>query len=94
MPRWLAHLCVILGWLATPLLSWGASYGGLWLGALLGVRFTSPIAMLATAAGVAALSGFSALFVWVRFMRRLPHLLSHYMAPRASQEHTAIATGD
>jgi hypothetical protein len=94
MPRWLAHLCVVVGWLVTPVLSWGASYVGLWLGALVGVRFTSPVAMLVTAAAGAALLGFGALFGWVRFMRRLPHLLSHHMAPRASQENPAIATGD
>jgi hypothetical protein len=94
MPRWLAHLCVVVGWLLTPVLSWGASYCGLWLGALVAVRFTSPMAMLITAGAGAALLGFGALFGWVRFMRRLPHILSHYMAPRASQEHTAIATGD
>lgn len=94
MPRWLAHSCIIVGWLVTPLLSWGASYCGLWLGALVAVRFTSPVAMLVTALSGAAVLGFTALFGWVWFMRRLPHILSHYMAPRASQEQPAIATGD
>jgi HAMP domain-containing protein len=50
--------------------------------------------MMITAAAVAAVLGFGALFAWVRLMRRLPHLLSHVMAPRASQEQAAIATGD
>jgi len=50
--------------------------------------------MLAVAAASAALFGFAALAIWVRFMRRVPHLLSHLMAPRASQEHTAIAAAD
>jgi len=27
-------------------------------------------------------------------MRRLPHLLSHHMAPRASEEHRAVAAAD
>lgn len=94
MPRWLAHLLVVIGWLLTPVLAWGASYFGLWVGALFAVRFTSPMAMLITAAAGAAVLGFGALFVWVTFMRKLPHILSHLMAPRASQEHTAIATGD
>lgn len=94
MPRWLAHLLVVVGWLLTPVLAWGASYFGLWLGALLGVRFTSPLAMMATAAIDAALFGFGTLWVWVRFMRRVPHLLSHRMAPRASQERSAIAPTD
>lgn len=94
MPRWLAHSCVVLGWLLTPVLAWGASYLGLTLGALFAVRLESPVAMLVTAAGGAAVLGFGTLFVWVRLMRRVPHLLSHLMAPRASQEHTAIVTGD
>lgn len=94
MPRWLAHTCVVVGWLLTPLLAWGASYLGLILGATFAVRLTAPLAMLITAGAGAVLLGFGTLFVWVRFMRRVPHLLSHLMAPRASQEHSAIATGD
>ena len=94
MPRWLAHLLVVVGWLLTPVLAWGASYLGFTFGAVFAVRLSSPIAMLLTAAGASALLGFSTLFVWVRLMRRVPHLLSHLMAPRASQEHAAIATGD
>jgi hypothetical protein len=94
MPRWLAHTCIVVGWLLTPVLAWGASYVGLMLGATLGVRFAQPLAMLGVAVGGAAVLGFGALFGWVWFMRRVPHLLSHHMAPRASQEETAIATGD
>jgi hypothetical protein len=94
MPRWLAHLVVVVGWLATPALAWGASYLGMWLGALLGARFASPAAMLGVAALVTAVAGFATLWLWVRFMRRVPHLLSHHMAPRASQQHTAVAAAD
>lgn len=94
MPRWLAHLLVVVGWLLTPVWAWGASYVGLWLGALVALGFSSPFAMLVVAAGGAVLLGFSVLWAWVRFMRRLPHLLSHHMAPRASEEHTAIAAAD
>lgn len=94
MPRWLAHLLVVVGWLLTPVLAWGASYLGLWLGALVGVRLTDPLAMLGVAALGAALMGFGALWGWVRFMRRLPHLLSHHMAPRASQEQAIIVAAD
>jgi len=46
------------------------------------------------AGAAAALSGFTALAIWVRFMRRVPHLLSHLMAPRASEEQRAIAAAD
>jgi hypothetical protein len=94
MPRWLAHLLVVLGWLLTPVLAWSASYAGLWFGALVATRFSRPLVMLAVALGSAALCGFAALAVWVRFLRRVPHLLSHHMAPRLSEEQRAIAAAD
>src|SRR2546425_2133250 len=73
MPRWLAHLLVVLGWLVTPLLAWAAAYAGLWVGALVGTRFAQPLTMLAVAGLGAASFGFAALAMWVRFMRRVPH---------------------
>jgi hypothetical protein len=94
VPRWLAHLLVVAGWLLTPVLAWTASYIGLWAGALVATRFVRPLTMLLVAAAAAALCGFLALAVWVRFMRRVPHLLSHHMAPRASEEHRAVAAAD
>jgi len=94
VPRWLAHLLVVVGWLLTPVLAWSASYAGLWAGALVATSFTRPITMLVVAAAVATLSGFTALFLWVRFMRRVPHLLSHHMAPRTSEEQRAVAAAD
>lgn len=94
MPRWLAHLLVVLGWLLTPVLAWSASYAGLWLGALVATRFSRPLVMLAVALGGAALCGFTVLALWVRFVRRVPHLLSHRMAPRLSEEQRAIAAAD
>jgi hypothetical protein len=94
VPRWLAHLLVVCGWLITPVLAWGASYVGLWAGALVAIRFSQPVTMLVVAGSGAALSGLAALAAWVRFMRRVPHLLSHHMAPRASEEHRAIAAAD
>jgi hypothetical protein len=94
VPRWLAHLVVVCGWLLTPVLAWGASYVGLWAGALVAMRFSQPVTMLAVAGAGAVLFGLGALAAWVRFMRRVPHLLSHHMAPRASEEHCAIAAAD
>ena len=94
MPRWFAHLLLVVGWLLTPVLAWSASYVGLWAGALVGARFTRPVTMLVVAAAVATLAGFTALFLWVRFMRRVPHLLSHHMAPRTSEEQRAVAAAD
>jgi len=78
----------------TPVLAWSASYVGLWAGALVATGFARPVTMLAVAAAVAAVCGFIALFIWVRFMRRVPHLLSHHMAPRTSEEHRAVAAAD
>jgi hypothetical protein len=94
VPRWLAHLLVVLGWLLTPVLAWSASYAGLWAGAVLATRLTNPFAMLVVAGVAAAVCGFGALAAWVRFMRRVPHLLSHHMAPRPSEAHRAIAAAD
>jgi hypothetical protein len=94
VPRWLAHLLVVLGWLLTPGWAWLASHVGLWLGAMVALRFTSPVTMLVVAGTGALLFGFAVLWTWVRFMRRLPHLLSHHMAPRASEEQAAIAAAD
>lgn len=94
MPRWLAHLLIVLGWLLTPGWAWAASHVGLWLGALIALRFTSPFVMLAIAGTGALICGFVVLWTWVRFMRHLPHILSHHMAPRASEEQAAIAAAD
>jgi len=94
VPRWLAHLLVVVGWLLTPVLTWSASYAGLWVGAIVATRFDRPLTMLVVAGAAAAVCGFAALAIWVRFMRRVPHLLSHHMAPRASEEQRAIAAAD
>src|SRR5947199_372837 len=61
---------------------------------LVRTRFAQPLTMLAVAGLGAASFGFAALAMWVRFMRRVPHLLSHHMAPRASQEQAAVAAAD
>jgi hypothetical protein len=95
VPRWLAHLLVVCGWLITPVLAWGASYVGLWAGALAAVGFAHPLTMLVVAVAVSALCGLAAIASWVWFMRRVPHLLSHHMAPRAATgEHRAVAAAE
>jgi len=94
MPRWLAHLLVVVGWVLTPVLGWGASFVGLWVGAAVGMRFANPLTMLAIAGAGAALFGVTTLITWLRFMRKVPHLLSHHMAPRTSEEHRAVAAAD
>lgn len=80
MPRWLVHLVLVVGWLLTPVLAWGASYFGIWLGALVAVHFRSPAAMLGVALGFAFTAGFVVLAFWVRFMRRAPSRLMHLVA--------------
>ena len=94
MPRWLAHLLVVVGWVLTPVLGWGASFVGLWVGAAVGIRFAIPLTTLAFAGAGAALFGVATLVTWLRFMRKVPHLLSHHMAPRTSEEHRAVAAAD
>src|SRR5438552_17042849 len=91
MPRWLAHLLIVVGWLLTPVLAWSASYVGLWAGALAATGFTRPVTMLVVAAAVATFFGSTALFIWVRFMRGVPYILSHLMSPRTSEEPVAVA---
>lgn len=82
MPRWLAHALVVVGWLLTPVLAWGASFFGLWAGAHFATHATAPLVTMAPGLAGAALCGFGTLWFWVRFMRRVPHLLAHHMAPR------------
>ena len=94
MPRWLAHLLVVVGWLLTPVVAWGASFLGLWLGALGALRLHGALLQLGTAGAAGLLCGFLTLWVWVRLMRRLPHLLSHLMAPRDSEQQAALPAAD
>ena len=91
MPRWLAHALVVVGWLLTPLWAWGASFLGMWLGAHLVPHSRNPLALIAPGLVGAAVCGFGTLWVWVRFMRRVPHLLAHRMAPRPSLEQPSVA---
>ena len=59
-------------------------------------RRTRADVVRAIAGAGAFLFGFAVLWIWIRFMRRLPHLLSHHMAPRegTSEEPAAIAAAD
>ena len=86
MPRWLAHALVVIGWLLTPLLAWGASFFGLWVGAHVATAAAGPLTALAPALVGAAICGFVVLWVWVRFMRHVPHLLAHHMTSRLAAE--------
>lgn len=92
------RLLLVVGWLLTPVWAWAASHVGLWVGALVALRFDNPFVMLSIAGLGALLFGFAVLWTWIRFMKYLPHLLSHHMAPRegegTSEERTAIAAAD
>src|SRR6266487_3270425 len=90
MPRWLAHLLVVVGWLLTPVLGWGASFVGLWVGAAVGMRFANPLTMLAIAGAGAALFGVATLITWLRFMRKVPHLLDR-KSTRLNSRHPSIS---
>jgi hypothetical protein len=91
MPRWLAHALVVVGWLLTPLWAWGASFFGMWIGAHVVLESRHPLALVAPGLAGAAVCGFGTLWIWVRFMRRVPHLLAHHMAPRESLELPHVA---
>src|SRR5207245_5635570 len=65
------YLLVVLGWLFTPVLAWGASYAGLWLGAVVAARLSRPLVMLGVAALGAAIFGFAALAMWRSEERRV-----------------------
>jgi hypothetical protein len=86
VPRWLAHALVVIGWLLTPLLAWGASFLGLWVGAHFATAAAGPFTALAPALVGAAIGGFAVLWGWVRFMRHVPHLLAPHMTSRRSAE--------
>jgi phosphate/sulfate permease len=65
---------------------------GTWLGARLATRFADPRAMLAVAVLIGLGAGLGTLWLWVRLMRRLPHVLSRRMAPRRSREVNVAST--
>jgi hypothetical protein len=88
VPRWFAHLLVVVGWLLTPGLAWVASYAVLWCAARLALHAGPPLQMLGVVVLAAGVAGVGVVLVWVRFMRRVPHLLSHHMAPRPSEAHS------
>ena len=94
MPRWLAHLLVTLGWLLTPFWAWGASFFGAWVGARVAARWSDPVIMVGVVVGVAAATGLGGLWLWITWMRRLPHRLSHRMAPRRPSAEAKAAPGD
>jgi hypothetical protein len=72
--RWLRLFLLIIGWLLTPLVVWAASVLGAWAGARTGGRLPTPDQALAATVVGGVLAGFTAVFVWMRLLRRSPRL--------------------
>lgn len=94
VPRWLAHLLVSLGWLLTPLWAWGASFVGAAAGARVAASWSDPVAMTGFVVALGATAGLGALWIWVRWMRRVPHLLARRMTPRPGSKEEHVASAD
>jgi hypothetical protein len=70
--RWVRLLFRVFGWLLTPFLAWAASFFGAVGGALIAMKVQDPVQGLAVTALCGALTGFSALIVWLRYLRQTP----------------------
>ena len=70
--RWVRLLFRVFGWLLTPFLAWAASFFGAVGGALIAMRVQDPVQGLAVTALCGALTGFTALIVWLRYLRQTP----------------------
>jgi hypothetical protein len=70
--RWLRLLFRVFGWLLTPFLAWAASFFGAVGGALIAMKVQDPVQGLAVTALCGALTGFTALVFWLRYLRQTP----------------------
>jgi hypothetical protein len=70
--RWVRVLFRVFGWLLTPFLAWAASFFGAVGGALIAMKVQDPVQGLAVTALCGALTGFTALIVWLRYLRQTP----------------------
>jgi hypothetical protein len=70
--RWIRLLFRVFGWLLTPFLAWAASFFGAVGGALIAMKMQDPVQGLAVTALCGALTGFTALIVWLRYLRQTP----------------------
>lgn len=64
----------IFGWLLTPFLAWAAAFFGAVGGALIAMRTEDPLRGLAITAICGAITGFSVLLLWLRYLRRSPEV--------------------
>ncbi|HEX6615750.1 MAG TPA: hypothetical protein VF046_05545 [Gemmatimonadales bacterium] len=72
--RWLRLVFRIFGWLLTPFLAWAASFFGAVGGALIAMRMGDPVDGLAVTALCGAATGFAAIILWLRYLRRSPEV--------------------
>ena len=72
--RWLRLVFRIFGWLLTPFLAWAASFFGAVGGALIAMRIGDPVDGLAVTALCGAATGFAAIILWLRYLRRSPEV--------------------
>lgn len=72
--RWLRLVLRVFGWLLTPFLAWAASFFGAVGGALLAMRVADPVDGLAVTALCGAVTGFAAIILWLRYLRRSPEV--------------------
>ena len=70
--RWLRILFRVFGWLLTPFLAWAASFFGAVGGALIAMKVQDPVQGLAVTILCGALTGFTALILWLRYLRQTP----------------------
>ena len=72
--RWLRLFLLIIGWLLTPLVVWAASVLGAWAGARAGHGLNTADQALAVTVAGGVIAGFTAVFLWMRVLRRSPRL--------------------
>ncbi len=63
-----------LGWLLTPFVAWAASFFGAVGGAEAAKRIDDPATGLVVTAVTGAITGFSVLILWLKFLRRSPEV--------------------
>ena len=72
--RWLRLVFRVFGWLLTPFLAWAASFFGAVGGALIAMRVDDPVDGLVVTALCGAATGFAAIILWLRYLRRSPEV--------------------
>jgi hypothetical protein len=72
--RWLRLVFRVFGWLLTPFLAWAASFFGAVGGALIAMRVDDPVDGLAVTALCGAATGFTAIILWLHYLRRSPEV--------------------